>query len=476
MAGLTGCSTAQFFSGSTQIPIAPTDTGLIDKAQRDMVAPNIQPEAGDSPPSKIISFAFDGTLNDLNRVPSDERPTIVAYIAGKTSGPRHYYRGVGMQAKDVDNLDAALGLSMEKIAEEAKGDLFSKTDEIIQTTPEVELRVFVTGFSRGAASARHFMNIVDEEWAHRYPGVDGHQPPKLRFYTLLYDTVSTNIGRRMKLGLPKSVNYSLHFVAMDEPRGLFPVDVDAVTALDNTADYYVSRIKTIYLPGAHSDIGMSYLGGVGDSYRMMNDILLAQLGFTSDRCFENSNNPMLDGKHDSRGLLDKLLQISGAGTVPKIVRKTRSVTSAELEPSEYRDIRDSNNRLAERNNNQWWVTSTTEYPTFGFKARKLGDENLKLMSVSDTLRSSVSFLEKNNKGETVFKFEYVAGGKNTLILPKQVAKKIKRNETSVDVTYMNIKTGRRYNFFVDNVWVDSIDFPLTKITKVNEFVGCSSFR
>lgn len=471
--GLGGCGSGQFFSGSTQIPVAPTDSALIDNAQKNMIAPNIQPEARGEPHSKVISFAFDGTLNDLSRVPSDERPTIVAYIDKKIPGDSHYYRGVGMQTKNVSNLDAALGLSMEKISNEAKNDLFSEADNIIKETPDVELRVFVAGFSRGAASARHFMNLVDEEWSRRYPKTEDHQPPKLRFYALLYDTVSTNIGSDMKLGLPKSVNYALHFVAMDEPRGLFPVDVDSVSPLDNTSDYYVPRIKTIYLPGAHSDIGMSYKSGIGESYRMMNDILLAQFGFTTERCFETTNDPTLEGKHDSRGLFDKLLQVSGAGTVPRIERATRQVDSEPLEQSDYLDITNSNNRLSERNNNQWWITSNSSYPTFGFITQKINGK-IELSSVSETLAPSASLIEDTEKGVTKFKYNYKIGGGGTLILPKRVVSKITSKETYIGVTYTKIESGTRYNFFVDNVLIDSIDFKLTSVTKINDYVGCSS--
>jgi hypothetical protein len=218
---------------------------------------------------------------------------------------------------------------------------------------------------------------------------------------------------------------------------------------------------------------MSYKAGVGDSYRMMSDVLFAQLGFTSDRCFENPSDPTLEGKHDSRGLFDKLLQVSGSGTVPEIVRKTRHVTSAPLEESDYLDIKNSNNRLAERNNNQWWITSTSSYPTFGFSARKVKGK-IELISVSDTLIPSDSFIENEKNGDTRFTFKYRAGGKGTLKLPKLVTDKITGNETNVGVTYIRIASGTRNNFFVDNVLVDSIDLKLTKVIKINDYVGCSS--
>jgi hypothetical protein len=468
----SGCT--GLFSGGASIPVGPTDQKLIADVGYKVFAPNISYQDQPDRPVVLVGYAFDGTLNDEQRIPEGERQTIVSYIAERV--PRmQYYAGVGMQGKRIDPFDAALGGSMVSTAERAKKKLFSQIDQVLQVNPDSEIRVFVTGFSRGAASARHFMNIVDDQWRER-ASKRGSSKASLRFYALLYDSVSTGPYSGVRLGLPRTVNYSLHFVARDEVRGLFPVDIDKPTPRQAMTDAFVPRINTLYLPGAHSDVGASYAAGLGDNYRMLTDETLFALGLIQDACFENLKDSTLDGKHDSRGLLDKLMGAPVAGTVAQIDRPIRVAIPASLDDAEYRDIQDSLERLASSNVGRPTVSSTVEMPTFGFITRRMGD-SLLLLHVSELLDPAVTKLVADDLNQVKFEYGYrmlKTSTPNVLPLSPKVVQRIRADGSSVDVTLSNIDHGLRFNIFVDGILADYRDYKRLGITPVNPLVRCAT--
>jgi hypothetical protein len=450
--------------------VGPTDHKLIADARHRVFAPNISYQDQPDRPVVIVGYAFDGTLNDEQRIPEGERQTIVSYIAQRVPGMQ-YYPGVGMQGNRIDAFDAALGKSMVSTAERAKKRLFAQIDQVLQVNPNSEIRVFVTGFSRGAASARHFMNIADDQWRKR-----GGSKASLRFYVLLYDSVSTSPYSGVRLGLPGTVNFSLHFVARDEARGLFPVDIDQPTARQAMADAFVPRINTLYLPGAHSDVGASYAIGLGDIYRLLTDETLFALGLIQDDCFENLKDSTLDGKHDSRGVLDKLWGTPVAGTVAQIDRPTRVAIPASLGDADYRDIQASLERLVSANVNRPTVSSSVDLPTFGFVARRMG-KSLSLLGVSELLDPSVTQLVTDDMGQVKFEYGYhmlKTSTTNVLLLSRKVVQHIRAEGSSVDVTLSNIEQGLRFNIFVDGIFVDHRDYKRLGSTKVNPLVRCAT--
>ncbi|WP_146615196.1 hypothetical protein [Pseudomonas fluorescens] len=468
----SGCT--GLFSGGAPIPVGPTDHKLIANARYRVLAPNISYLDQPDRPLLLVGYAFDGTLNDEQRIPEGERKTIVSYIAERV--PRmQYYPGVGMQGKRIDPFDAALGISMVSTAERAKKRLFAQIDQVLQENPNSEIRVFVTGFSRGAASARHFMNIADDQWREEARKRGANQA-SLRFYALLYDSVSTGPFSGVRLGLPSTVNYSMHFVARDEARGLFPVDIDKPTAHQAMADAFIPRINTRYLPGAHSDVGASYAIGLGDSYRMLTDETLFALGLIQDACFENLKDSTLDGKHDSRGLLDKLIGAPVAGTVAHIDRSTRDAIPASLSDADYRDIQSSLERLSSANVNRPTVSSTVDMPTFGFIARRTG-KSLSLLNVSELLDPSVTQLVADDMGQVKFEYGYrmlKSSTSNVLPLSRKVVQRIRAEGSSVNVTLSNIEQGLRFNIFVDGILVDHQDHKRLGSIPVNPLVRCAA--
>jgi hypothetical protein len=98
----------------------------------------------------IYKVAFDGTMNDRLRIPLDERETLVARIA-RTTGAI-YYPGAGMQGRDISYSDAATGASSMEIASRAAREFYKQAEKWYNQDSHSEIRVFVTGFSRGAAT------------------------------------------------------------------------------------------------------------------------------------------------------------------------------------------------------------------------------------------------------------------------------------------------------------------------------------
>lgn len=247
---------------------------------------------------------FDGTMNDRLRVPVGEKETIVASLMTKLGGT--YYPGPGMQHPRYRNvIDGMIGYSSANIAETAAVAFLAQAQRWIETAPDGEVRVVVTGFSRGAAIARHFMNLVDSA-ADKSPALRR----RVYFYVLLFDTVSTGQLDSLELALPASVDYFVHLVARDEPRFLFEPVVDSkpkiLTKVFKLGGIPIpERINMIWLPGAHSDIGASYMGGIGSIYRQLVEQLLYEMGLSTQNCWETLFDHALAGKHDSRGLFDR---------------------------------------------------------------------------------------------------------------------------------------------------------------------------
>ncbi|WP_457292060.1 hypothetical protein, partial [Pseudomonas azotoformans] len=91
------------------------------------------------------------------------RETLVARIATIIHAD-NYYPGAGMQGENISYADASTGESSIAIAEDAREKFFLQARLWLKEDPNTEIRVFVTGFSRGAATARQFINITGTQW------------------------------------------------------------------------------------------------------------------------------------------------------------------------------------------------------------------------------------------------------------------------------------------------------------------------
>ncbi|MFT0171474.1 hypothetical protein ACLKMY_21100 [Paraburkholderia mimosarum] len=467
------CACTNLVSGGRTIPVTPNDAESMSQVRAALFAPNLTVHENARRPVLILKFAFDGTLNDRSRIPSDERETIVSYIAHRVPNTI-YYVGVGMHGRTEDFLDAAVGSSMLKTAVDAKEDFFRQSGPFLREHPDGEIRVFVTGFSRGAGSARQFMNLVDESWQKKRSG-NVTTVPKLRFYALLYDTVSTgqNDNPSLHLGLPRDLNYSLQFVAYDEPRELYAVDIDHPEQDDPGQLTRPKRINTVYLPGAHSDVGASYSAGIGDYYREITDYSLSMLGLIPDQCFETSRDATLQGKHDSRGWLDRLMQVAAPNTSQSVPRSHRYVTPSHITAEEAAEIAASNQALSAINYNRLTEFITHRKDTFGFTATRNGAA-LQLTSVSESVLLEDARLRPAADGGAYFDFSFSIAPTihNTVHFSPRVIEHITATGSTVGVTYLAIANGQRFNIFVDNVLVDYEDWTQGRTTVVSAETTC----
>ena len=312
LAACTGCG---LFSGGAPVALRQSDDELLAQLPT-QIGGNIPmvSAVSEGRPLKIYSIAFDGTYNDRARVADDERATIVAHIAEAVPGTI-YHEGAGMHGAVRNPVDAALGYSLRLVAETAADQFLIQAQQWQSADPNTEIRVVVTGFSRGAATARHFMNKVSQGWLARQAAMASPDARLMQphFYAVLYDTVAASVDDGLKLSLPASLDYLVHFVARDEPRDEFvPIlDLDenfspAVRPDCKQAVQKSIRMMQVCMPGAHSDVGASYQKGIGNFYLSLTDELLYRMGLTKSNCSDLPGDTYDSGLHDSRGLMHKL--------------------------------------------------------------------------------------------------------------------------------------------------------------------------
>ena len=275
---------------------------------------------------------FDGTRNDRLNVPDDERQTVIGHLYDRLKiNPSiallRYQPGAGTQPMYPDALlDAATGYTLRHVADKEVDEVLKFIDETRKHAPDSDVRLLVSGFSRGGATARHFMNVFDQRWRERQRV---GSPP--RFFALIFDTVPFGQRGKLLLQVPASADMFYHFVSIDERRVAFkPV-------LDVSQDSVPGRIVTIPIPGAHSDVGGSYVGGVGSEYLADIDALLSGMGLLPQQCFEVDGDARLQGKNDSRWLIERLLGIGAPNTTQDIQSREVIDILADRVPEDFWD-------------------------------------------------------------------------------------------------------------------------------------------
>lgn len=146
------------------------------------------------------------------------------------------------------------------------------------TRPNI-LKINVFGFSRGAATARHFVHLAKKNYMAFFPWKFIDLNIQIKFVGL-FDTVSSYDPRGSidpdftndvgELHLNFSEGYAdkvFHLCALDEYRIFFSLtDIESARRLGCGYE--------VYLPGAHADIGGSYADGKPNSYPVTNDPVL----------------------------------------------------------------------------------------------------------------------------------------------------------------------------------------------------------
>ena len=209
------------------------------------------------PGNKFVAL-FDGTENSIysaDPLLEGEQLTLIGRLSLELTNKDplthvQYVAGVGapLSAGASSTGSALSGDGCVQRAEMMYCDL---VDYASQLPPGESFYIDVAGFSRGAATARHFMNIVDERGVVSPNGSCLFAPGTLRMSALLLDTVSTGQEKVLKQGIPECVDSVLHLVAADEERSFFRLTSVLAAEGDNSDQ----RLNELYLPGVHNDVG-----------------------------------------------------------------------------------------------------------------------------------------------------------------------------------------------------------------------------
>ena len=211
---------------------------------------------------------FDGTGN--NKVNARRDPDKFGVITNITRlfeacvvSDKLYVEGVGTLDNEDDSQWAkATGNNPIGYSGYGYDDKLSKGLDFLatfrQTVPNEEVHLLVYGFSRGAALARDFAKRVLA-----YSNV------RIQFLGI-YDTVVS----LLRLTTPaihftnqdmERIDEILHLTAINEARNYFPLTsiqqrngAQGLLAIEN---YYTPKVKEVFVPGAHADVGGGYAEG-----------------------------------------------------------------------------------------------------------------------------------------------------------------------------------------------------------------------
>lgn len=234
-----------------------------------------------NPHERLYVAAFDGTGNDKFKDPL--HATNVARIDDQISNLRlsgnhqiaeGYVPGPGTQDGAISRtLDGAVGYTHEQRVEKMYMLFIQQAAEWRRHDPNAQIRVADIGFSRGAEQAASFARLVHERGIQDPNGAvytrDAHgnithveytkpplvEPGQVAQAVGLFDAVGTGDPvNKYDRRLPPSVISGVQIFAKDEHRGLFKSDhiIDSGLTPDG-------RFLGLLVPGAHSDVGGSYL-------------------------------------------------------------------------------------------------------------------------------------------------------------------------------------------------------------------------
>ncbi len=203
-------------------------------------------------------YAFDGTWDEwdpdkeaLDDEDKRDRPfSNIVLMCMNYDGPFFYKTGPGTRLGKIGaGIGGAMGLgASRRLTEQFKSlrNQFKNGDEVID----------IIGFSRGAATARMFVDRINNEYddIENKNGSALTEPPEIRFLGI-FDTVAsfgfawTDEEWNFQPRVPKIVRSVRHAMSMDERRETFD--------LDRIAEPYAPQqdAMEVWFRGGHSDIG-----------------------------------------------------------------------------------------------------------------------------------------------------------------------------------------------------------------------------
>ncbi|WP_250654934.1 T6SS phospholipase effector Tle1-like catalytic domain-containing protein [Alkalimarinus coralli] len=232
--------------------------------------------ACNKPDSIWISVFFDGTGNNIEVDEALGRMTNVAKLHKSAkelvnSGVyRIYINGVGTRSGDQGPIDYIRDSVYIGGASGAGGQariLYAKSkaaDFLKDQNHAKTINIALFGFSRGAALARHFANVLVNE------GLENQNDPGNPFkvgehinikFLGIFDTVGSfglggnNIDWGFEFEIPQAVEKTVHFIAAHERRSKFDLQ-----SIRTSGCIPVSgRLKEVVYPGMHADVGGGYM-------------------------------------------------------------------------------------------------------------------------------------------------------------------------------------------------------------------------
>ncbi|MFA0263832.1 DUF2235 domain-containing protein [Vibrio cyclitrophicus] len=270
---------------------------------------------------KVYFVVFDGTWNDRETgnqtVPANLSKDLELFATDNPFVSVKYYSGVGTRTSTANKyIDGFFGRGTKENAELA----FHELNQFITSEKGAAPHVYAIGFSRGAASARHFLNLVNDQYKNQ-----NTESTKLlfaypRLYALLFDTVATGQHNNLRLETPEELTSILHFVATSEERSAFPIV--RINKPLNPLHETMHRFVEIDLPGVHSDIG----GGYEDSLEKLSYYLsvawLHSQGIDIKAEKKNFVELLNFGRNDSRYV--RLMPPNGENKRKEITPKTNT--------------------------------------------------------------------------------------------------------------------------------------------------------
>jgi hypothetical protein len=331
------------------VPLSGKKKNALHKAvAQPPLSPNFAATGATHPNRRVFVANFDGTQNDFKDVPKELQETLVAASFNSLSDSpvlvNRYYNGVGTRTDGFLGLvESVSGIGCVDRAERAYQELCDATLAWRATNPEADVHVHAVGFSRGSATALHFMNLVHERgivnpktfWARnpKTPQSARVAPGAVQMSAVLLDTVATGQNDSLKLGLPPGAVSVLHLTAGGELRFLFPLTsiadpgrpnelAEAIGASMPGAEAEVPapgadakqpvtyrRLHQVMLQGAcHSDVGGSYRDGhIREVSGYLMKAFQLSLGLPVGANPRPSFAHIQDAyAHDSRYIIDKL--------------------------------------------------------------------------------------------------------------------------------------------------------------------------
>lgn len=251
-------------------------------------------ETGQGTRSLFVAV-FDGTWNDRDdateplTVPGQLSRDLEASQLTEKNIRTYYYEGVGTRVWFGQRwFEGAFGYGTAGRADRAMADLKHFLAEH-RDDPAFHPYIYVIGFSRGAASARHFLNLA------------AALPEPVHSSAILFDTVAQSSLESLNLGFPETTDSVLHLIAGRENRLSFPVvpatGKSAVQAMPGFAEW--TSIFEFVVPGAHSDIGGGYAEGLQNITLHITRLWLRKQGLVVDLPAFDEQAFLNVGRHNS---------------------------------------------------------------------------------------------------------------------------------------------------------------------------------